>query len=204
VDASGFFIAQGVIMKQSELDAVNVLLVAIGDVPVNDLEITNADVSAARVVLETARAEVLSVGWWFNYEKDFPLSPADNGTVPIPPNTLELDSTNTSDKYVQRDGKLYDAINRTFQIDEIVNVDIVFDVEWEELPWTAYQLIVAQASVDFVGGMDGDKLTIQRLSDKALKLGNMLKKSHIRNMDTNIFSSPRAIMFFGGMPGRSW
>ena len=47
-----------------------------------------------------------------------------------------------------------------------------------------------------------DEVQLKRLSAKALKMGQMLKKSNLRNKDVNVFSSQRAQAFLGGMPTR--
>lgn len=189
-------------IEQSELSAVNILLVAIGDPRVNDLDIPNADVAAARVVLDDIKQEVLSVGWWFNAAEGVTLSPNTDGEIPLPANTLEIDCTDSTKDYVQRGTKLFDNANQTFKFTTPVEVDIIFNLDFDVLPRTAYQCITAQAALEFAGSYELDEVQLKRLTAKALKMGQMLKKSNLRNRDTNVFNSQRAQQFLGGMPPR--
>lgn len=189
-------------IEQTELSAVNILLVAIGDPKVNDLEIPNADVAAARVVLNDIRQEVLSVGWWFNQVEGVTLTPDQGGEIPVPANTLELDCTDSAKHYVQRGTKLFDMDNQTFKFTAPVKVDIILDLPFEELPRTAYQCVTAQAALEFAGSYELDEIQLKRLTAKATKMGQMLKKSNLRSKDVNVFNSQRAQAFLGGMPTR--
>lgn len=188
--------------EQSELSAVNILLVVIGDTVVNDLEVTNADVSAARVVLADTRKEILSVGWWFNSETGFVLTPDTDGFINLPANTLDVDSTSSGDAFVSRGGKLYDTANHTYTFTQPVTVDIVLDLDFPELPRAAYQCVTAQASLTFASNFDADEVQLKRLTATAVKMGQLLKKTNLKNQDTNVFNSPRASAFLGGMPTR--
>lgn len=190
-------------LVQSELSAVNVLLVAIGNGRVNDLDVLNIDVASARVVLADIKQEVLSIGWWFNKAEGFTLYQGADGRVPLPRNTLEVDSTDTSAKYISRAGFLYDNDKQTYTIGKNVEVDILFDLTWDELPRAAYQAVVAQAALEFAAPYELDEIQLKRLTAKALQLGKLLKKSALRNTDTNIFNSQRSQQFLGQMPSRS-
>lgn len=183
-----------------ELSAVNRLLIAIGDAPVNELENAHADVASAREVLANVKGEILSVGWWFNSERNFSITPNASGEIELPNNALEVDAYRTTLNYIQRDGKLYDVDEHTFTFDEPVAVNLVYDLEWDELPFVAYAAIVAQASFEFASVMEGDKIQLERLGSKAIKAGQALKRSHLKNSDVNILNSPRALLFRLGMP----
>jgi hypothetical protein len=63
--------------ETSELAAVNRLLSAIGEAPISDLaSSTREDVSLAVTLLKEASVEVQSLGWRFNTEFGYELSPA--------------------------------------------------------------------------------------------------------------------------------
>ena len=49
-----------------ELDAINMMLRAIGSTPVNNVEIPQPDVANARRTLDRNRKSAQKRGWWFN------------------------------------------------------------------------------------------------------------------------------------------
>ena len=61
----------------TELEAVNAMLLSIGQAPVNTLEVAGIkDVSFARLMLHNTNRQVQSRGWWFNRELGYELTPA--------------------------------------------------------------------------------------------------------------------------------
>ena len=60
---------------QTEIDAVNFILGAIGQAPVTTLEATNPDVAIAYDVLINTSKEVQSEGWTYNTEYHYELVP---------------------------------------------------------------------------------------------------------------------------------
>lgn len=70
------------IAPTTELDAVNTMLAAIGEAPIDSLDdVTATDVVMAVNMLRAAAREVLSLGWRFNMEWGFEIAPS--ATVPI-------------------------------------------------------------------------------------------------------------------------
>ena len=78
----------------TKLDAVNRMLASIGQSPVNTLTGTlPKDVNKAVLALDNALRDVLTRGWSFNSDTEFPLSPDSNGRIDVPVNAASIDPT---------------------------------------------------------------------------------------------------------------
>jgi hypothetical protein len=144
-------------IPMTDLDAVNLMLAAIGSVIVPSLQVTdtNADAESALKLLSDTSREVQSAGWHFNTEIDFPLLPNDAGEVVLPQNTLmvrEIRAGRYDRDLVERGGKLYDRRGHTFQIGEKVLVDIVLALPYDQLPQAGKWYVAVKAARRFAVG----------------------------------------------------
>ncbi|WP_370640581.1 hypothetical protein [Xanthobacter sp. NFH-44] len=134
----------------TELEAVNALLSAIGESPVETLlTVLPADAGTALASIRRFSRQLQKSGWSFNSEENFPLSPNTDGEIILPLNTLKVDPSDPSCPYVQRGGRLYDPVGHTYNIGQPVKVDIVFGLDFYELPETARNFIVIAAGRRF-------------------------------------------------------
>jgi hypothetical protein len=132
-----------------ELDAVNRMLSAIGEAPVNSLLNSGlVDVTLARSVLSEVSLDVQTQGWHFNTERGITLSVDSHGKIPIPPNTLRVDTVGDSvnTDVVERGGYLYDIRNHTFEFEDGVTADLVTHLEYNDLPQVARYYIGIRAA----------------------------------------------------------
>lgn len=149
----------------TELDAVNEILMSIGQSPVNSLDSTGIkDVETGRLRLHNTSREVQSQGWAFNTDYQYEISPDGNDRILIPSNALSLDPTYNRKDFVWRydsandKSSLYDLNDQTFDITEKVKVDIIWFYEFEHLPPTARNYIALLAGQRFQSGIVGDEL----------------------------------------------
>ncbi|MCA2979539.1 MAG: hypothetical protein INH37_14785 [Myxococcaceae bacterium] len=137
----------------TELEAVNAMLIGIGEDPVNSLDTAaTADVAVAKQILREVSREVQSDGWDFNSETEFPLTRGQDGTITVPPNVLSLDiSDSMSARFdiTVRGRKVYDKVAHGFTFAEDLKVDVVWLLEFEELPETARRYIALAAAERF-------------------------------------------------------
>lgn len=150
----------------TELDAVNRLLDAIGQVAVSSLTATATNALAERALkqLRDTSKSVQKRGWHWNILKNYTLSPAPTtGYLELPLNALKVDSVTTSKQadVVQRGRKLFDRVNHTYAFSAPLVVDIVEGLEWEDLPASAQWYITVKAARRFS--------TSTLASDSALK-----------------------------------
>lgn len=132
----------------TELDAVNAMLLTVGQQPVNTLEASGiSDVAIARNILHQTSRQVQVVGLWFNSESRYPLSLDVNGYAYLPENTLKVDPSDPTKNYVQRGNRLYDRENHTFIFKTTpIEVDIVFFLDFKSLPEVARDYIAIRAA----------------------------------------------------------
>lgn len=141
--------------KTSELQAINTMLSAIGEAPINTLEPTSetADVSLAKNLLIEVSRETQSAGWHFNRETDVTLSPTVDDEILIPTSAARIDvePSNSSGgtgyiDYIQRGDRLYDKTNHTYTISSSLKCTIIYMLSWDELPQTARHYIMIKSA----------------------------------------------------------
>jgi hypothetical protein len=133
--------------RMSELDAVNLMLMTIGEYKVNDLInlAGRSDAAIAKDILNNTSRAVQSKGWTFNTDFDKELIPDTTGQIKLGGSILRIDSTSTvrsSQKdIIERANKLYDRQNNTHIFTENVTVDTVTYFNFEDLPEAARRFI---------------------------------------------------------------
>ena len=124
----------------TELDAVNIILGAIGEAPVSTLAGTlPVDVSVAYACLTELRKRILSSGWNCNTEDDVQLALDGSNHAVIPPTALKVtlsdgDAGRSTYDIVQRGTQLYDKKNHTYVFTRAPKCNIVYLLTWDELP----------------------------------------------------------------------
>lgn len=149
------------LVPMSELDAVNVILMTVGEQPVNTLETPGlSEVSIARTTLHQVSRKVQAEGFVFNTEEGYRIPPDLDGHINLPPNTLRVTPTDRSRRLVQRGTRLYDIDNKTFKFKDPVELDLVLFLPFEELSQAARDYITIRAAREFQTRVLGsEKLT---------------------------------------------
>lgn len=150
----------------TKLDAVNQMLASIGQSPLNTLTgRLPKDAASALLQLDSVLREVLTKGWSFNTDKEFPLNPDVNGHILVPSNALWLDPEDRKQDYIQRwdngVAKLYDREEHTFVINKTVKCRIVWGYEFEEIPQAARHYIAMRAGRIFQSQIVGSRVLFQ-------------------------------------------
>ena len=132
----------------TKLDAVNTMLSAIGEAPVNSLSSGLVEAEIAETIFNTTNREVQSQGWHFNTEYNKSYAQDSDGHVVIGSDVLRADATleaNGKD-LVQRGTKMYDRKNHTFVIGASTNLDVVVELNFEDLPEVAKRYITLKST----------------------------------------------------------
>lgn len=122
------------------LQAVNLVLGAIGQTPVASLESTDTNVAAEKALNRIGEAlrETNEEGWHFNILPAFELLPDANGEVHVPSNTLRAEMAYfpgcTSLDLVQLDTRLFDRIGATYKLGIPVKMNLTINRPFEECP----------------------------------------------------------------------
>jgi len=133
----------------TKLEAINVMLTAIGESPVNTItSSTTTDVSIAIQILDNVSREVQSVGWHFNTDTNYLLAKNSSNQIVLPSNSLRVDNSNKDADLdlVERGRKLWDRENHTYTITKDIRVNITWFLEFTELPETARRYITIRAA----------------------------------------------------------
>jgi hypothetical protein len=178
---------------QTELDAVNQMLLSIGQSPVNTLAVTGLkDVSFARLILHNTSREVQSKGWHFNMDEEYPLVADVAGKVELPANALNVDPCDRLQDFVERyEGayrRLWDKKNLTFAIGSTVKVNITWFFQFEQIPQTARAYIAHKAGRVFQASAVGSTILYNYTKERELETLTELERTEARNSDTNLFT----------------
>jgi hypothetical protein len=148
----------------TKLDAINQILSAIGESPVNSIENPeNVDVIGALGMLERTNRKFQGRGWSFNTQAAYVMNP-DYFTKKILWNSSILRLRGLRKiTYVKRGDYLFDFTNSTDMFTEPVTVEAVLLADFEDLPEQARNYITAKAALDFQIRFHGDDTLTQSL-----------------------------------------
>lgn len=153
------------LLPMTELEAVNIMLETIDEPPVNTLSGTvPVEVTIAVSTLSDVSREVQSKGWDFNTESEYPLAPDINGCITPPTNVMKIDASDGT-PLVMRSGKLYDKSKHTNIFEDSIKCDIVWLLDFGDLPQAARSYITIRAARAFQRRILGSD-TIDKLSSE--------------------------------------
>ncbi len=178
-------------MATSLLEAVNAVLATIGELPVSSIPTSGFSeaVLARDTILEVSR-EVQSIGLHCNTDYKYKLTPDISGFIVLPPGVLKIDASYRYNDVTQRDGKLYNREDHTFVFTEPIEVDIVWELEFEDLPETVRRYIVIRASRLFQKRVVGsDVLHVLSEEDERRAFATVMAEE-VLNEDANILEGP--------------
>ena len=183
--------------KSSELDAVNSILMRVGESPVNTLNTQSPEVAIAQKTLQQVTREVLAEGWVFNTENEVKFTVDANDQIPLSDAVLQVDANRFFhlDTYnvIRKDGKLYDRYEHknTFPDEGTMYLDVVWMYAFEDIPQSFRDYITARAT---------RKAALRMVSDleinKALEQDEVVARSaaieyDTRQADYNVFNDNR-------------
>ena len=173
-----------------ELEALNLLLRAIGSSPINSLDTDHPDSVNARSTLTRMRKQTQLQGWWFNIDYQVIFYPQTDGSILIP---KTISKVVFEDRYlVNRGGKLYDKLNQTYVfVEGKLATRVQYITPWDEMPVSLQLHATYFAASHFVRDEleDESKATAFR-EEAATALVNM-KKDDLEQGQYNIFDKAR-------------
>lgn len=175
----------------TELDAVNSMLLSIGQAPVNTLEVAGIkDVSFARLTLHDVSRSVQTRGWFFNRDIRLPLPPAVDGVIALPANTLQVAGSDPDSGIVERGGRLYDTRYHTDVFEKPVEVDLVRFLAFTDLPQAARNYIAARAGRVFQANIIGSQVIYAFTKEMELEALALLQQAETRSRRVNMLTGP--------------
>lgn len=191
------------ISPATTLDAVNEMLMSVGQAPVSTLSVTGIrDVNIAKAELTKVLRRVLSTGWNFNTDEDYPLSPDIDGHILIPNGALKVDPMDKSTNYVVRrhDTKglcLYDRDERTYVFSGPVDCRVVWGFEFEDIPETARAYVAVSAGRKFQSRVIGSQILDRFQAEDEQRAYILLVREERASRDTNMFRANTYLQGFG-------
>ena len=181
----------------TELEAVNVMLAAIGESPINSLTGTlPVDARLGQSTLKEINKEIQSEGWHFNTEIDVTLPIDGSKNINLATNVLRADPNHYDHPdidAVQIGLKLYNRKKQTFEFDDELKCTVVYFREFTEIPETARRYIMVKAARVFVDrrvGEDGLRTFTQQDEIKARAI---LMETDLSNADHNMLTGDPTI-----------
>lgn len=179
----------------TELDAINILLAAIGTSPVNNIDTVNTDAVMAKNYIHNALKEIQTEKWYFNTEDNYQLIPDINNEIHLADNIINIDSIGRfgeNTNLIPRGKKLYDRLNHTYKIQNPITANIILCLEFDELPETAIQYIIAKAARKYQEELLGDpSLRTWTKEDEATARGRLIDEDlRIRKLSFGALPKP--------------
>ena len=172
---------------QTELDAVNLMLSAIGEAPIESLDEAFGESQFAQDTLGMAQLEINSWGWSYNSER-ITLQPNGSGYITLPDTLLSVDPTDSSIKATQRGQYLYNVDKNTFVWCAPVECDLVLSLDFDCLPNHARFYISTYAAFLFTKRYLGAE-TVRAYTAEDLEMAKRLfKRIEGRHGDYNILT----------------
>ena len=193
---------------ESMLSAVNSVLGAIGQAPVQRLEYRNPEISFVVNIISEVNADVQNEGWVFNREEGVEFTPSGRKQeIPIPPNVLRLDISEgqvyrTTD-VVRRQGKLYDKMGHSFRFANAVRCDVVYKLPYEDLPSVFKRYITAKSAVRAATQMVANPQLAQLLSQQEAFNRAACMEYECNQGDYTFFGTPDGTAYRSYQPYRA-
>lgn len=169
------------------LTVVNRMLATMGELPLASLTDNHALLSTAQDKLEQVSREVQSDGWWFNMEElRFTPSPIDSN-IYLPNDALEV----RTEQYnlVKRGQRIYNLQGGTYVFPTYLDVILLREVGFEDLPEVAAGYIAARAVLGFQTDYDGDVAKARTLAEDVRLNLIQINAANTRNRKVNFVAS---------------
>jgi len=182
------------------LDVVNDCLASMGEAPLNALTEPHSFKGTATRQLARQSRIIQSRGWWCNTETLTVQQPANLAYIQLPGDVLKWNAgVKSRDTLVQQAAKpwivlrgkrLYDTVNRTFDIpgQEIVG-EIVRELPFEDLPSELNDYIAAQTVLRFQSNFDADTQKRQELTNIWKEARMMAIAEDARQLKVNLIDN---------------
>ena len=158
----------------TELDAVNQILISVGQAPVTTLDLQSPEVSIVLNTLREVNKQVQAEGWIFNTEREYTMTPDETTSqIEYPSNMLQIDTNQPyhKNKYdvVKRGTKLYDRLKHTFTFTDSIKADVVWYFDFTDVPAAIQTYITARAARMCATKMIGDRELNALLQEQELQ-----------------------------------
>ena len=201
--------ASTTIDTETELSAVNSILGAIGQSPINELVFDNPEVSFIYNILRDSNVDVQNEGWHFNTERHVSYTPDSNGKIAIGDDILRMDVTDGWDKreydVVKRNGNLYDKYDHTDDWSDVSEMllDIVKLFTFTDLPMVFQRYIIYRASRLAATQLVVNAQLVQLLAQQEIAARAACQEYECNQGNHNMFGLPEDSVYTAYEPWRN-
>jgi hypothetical protein len=180
------------LVAMSKLEAVNTMLLSIGQAPVNTITDTGiTDVEIAVQFLDNALREVQTRAWDFNFTSKYEIALDGSSHALVPAGVLSIDSYYESQRLVWRDdsgtAKLFDLEDQTFVMkNDPTLVNVIWGYDFDETPQYCRNYVATRAMRRFQAYMIGSPTIFEFTRFDEENAWAELRKHAVRNREVNI------------------
>lgn len=189
------------LVPTTELEAVNLMLAAIGESPVQTLEQSGqVDAVIAQQTLRETSLDVQSRGWRFNTDLGFPLKreAAEPFAIPVPTNAARVEIADAPHgmELTVRGGQLWDRVGHTARFPDLAEVkaDIVWLLPFSDLPQAARRLTAVRAARIFQDRVVGDNSLHRFGAEDEKRAEAGLRKFEAKTARRTLLDGGRAVL----------
>jgi len=188
--------------KTTELNAVNTMLSAVGEPPINSLsDPKNADAAIAQNILTEITREIQTMGWHFNSQYDVTFQPDSDKLITLTDNIARIDISDPSvvsrtssaqpdtRDITQRGNKLFDRTNNTYEFESDVVAGVIYLLDFTEMPEPARRYITVKSSRVFQDRMVGSEKHHMFSREDETRAFALLKEFEGETSDQTIFDN---------------
>lgn len=161
------------------LEAINSCLTALGEARVTSDTVRHPTVDIVRSTIDLKRRLLLERGWWFN-QANVTMYPGVDGTMEYPFDALSIVGFDGR-TLIARDGLLFDMDNGTNQFTRPLQMQVTYDLEFQNLPESAATIVWTRTAQEVYAGDYGVDSTIERLNLQEQLATQTLEMLHLRN-----------------------
>jgi len=197
--------------KTSELEAINTMLMSIGEQPIqNDDDLAGlSDASIAKQILSNVSRAVQSRGWIFNTDLDKVMKPNQFGEINLDDTILRIDTTtrlrDKDNDIVERGRKLYDRQRNSdrFEDGSEVRCNLIKYLDFIDLPEPARRYISIRAARIFHDRVVGSGELHRFYQEDEFQAWQTLLEYEGDVADYNLFDNYDVFRVIDRLPGSS-
>jgi len=186
-----------------ELDILNAMLASIGSSSISSTVGRHPGLLRSAPILARINRSVQARGHWFNTDWGLKLLPSEEQEFILPDSTLKADTTNKADPYVRRGRLMYDPYNHSYSIPlDKMHVDVVLQLDYNDLPVAAIDLIEARAILELVQISNSDQITLNSRRMELKRATMAFETERLSQADFTIRDNPNYARIIGGLKTR--
>lgn len=181
------------ITPSTKIESVNSMLSAVGEAPITNLDEDLAEAQMAVNILDTTSREVQSRGWSWNTDRKRKMNVSSGGEILVPVNAMKIDAVDgrtgqpdRTKRFVIRDRKIYDIINRTYVFTDHQYVDLVYALDFHDLTESGRRFITLDATTRYMTDVLGADADLQQVQAQAQRAWIQLEWEEDKLGDNNI------------------